>query len=309
MSARPDFLRAELAELDRLLGELNGDDELTKLGLEARRVEVAAELGDTRADRRIARAALMFDGAPVHASRGIDAEFAGEALERFQKLVAKASAARSGRTLGTRGPIPQSEQAKLLVTGTAPGSFGFVLEEPDGEMFEPTSLGETIADTIALIESTKDDDAFGDVVAETDPEVIAALSKFLELLATNGATMRLRTESAETVLRDADEVRAATGRTSNVRAEADQPIRGTLEGVLPHARRFEFRREGDGEVLIGHIARDLAEPEKLKQFLDLTCVAHMRVVTFQRPGKEHRRYVLQRVEAPKTAPKGKQRRS
>jgi hypothetical protein len=86
--------------------------------------------------------------------------------------------------------------------------------------------------------------------------------------------------------------RAAHERTSTVRHEADLPVEGILEGLLPTSRRFEFRRGDTGEVLGGRLSREWHEPQALKPFLSQRCLAHLRVITFQRPGQEHRRYEL-----------------
>ena len=40
--------------------------------------------------------------------------------------------------------------------------------------------------------------------------------------------------------------------------------------------------------------------EALKRYLDTRCVAHVRVITFQRPGREHRRFELRNVVAERT---------
>jgi hypothetical protein len=301
LSRTTDFLRAELAALDRLIAESTGDDDLALIGFEARRDDVANELASAESrDRRIGRAALTFNGDPVVGTRGIDADFAGEALERFQKLVAKKAAVRAGATLGTRGPIPHAEQSRLLVTGTALGSFGFVLEESAPSLIAPSLLAEALDDSVRLLEAAKDDDAFGDLVAENDPEVVSALAKFVELLSTSGATVSVRTSRATAIMKQREEVLAAAGRASTVRDEADLPIDGVLEGLLPTGRRFEFRRADTNELIVGKLASDVADVDALKRYLDTRCVAHVRVITFQRPGREHRRFELRNVVAERT---------
>jgi hypothetical protein len=298
VSTRRDlgFLLVDRAELQRLIQDCGPEDELMEIGLRGRLRKVEAEIEVVSRAPTAARVALTFDGGPVRAGKGIEADFAGEALGRFQKAIAKTAAAREGRTLGARGPTPRAEQSRLLVTGTVHGSFGFVLEEPETT---PSSmaLAETLEETMRLLEATKDDEAFGDIVGDTDPEVIAALSKFLTLLASRDATLRLRGDGGEVVMRDPEEVAAAASRTSTVRIEADQETHGVLEGLLPTSRRFEFRPEGEeAELIVGRIAPSVSNPEDFKRFVDQRCVAHFRVVTFQRPGKGQRRFLLRAVE-------------
>ncbi len=297
MSAQSDvaYLRAELAELERLIAACTPEEELTLLGFQARRDEVELELRE--AERRktsVAQASLTFKGVPVFGSKGIDAEFAGGALDLFQKLVAKTSASLAGRTLGTRGPIPKVDQARLLVTGTALGSFGFVLEEAATSLFGPTPLAQALDETVQLVEAARDDELFGDAVADADPQVIEALAKFIGHVASHQATLRIHTETRDTAMLDPEEIAAAAGRTSTVRDEADTPITGVLEGLLPNTRRFEFRDES-GTLIVGRISNDVLETESFKVYLDKRCVAHMRIITFQRPGRELRHYELRNV--------------
>lgn len=299
-----EYLQAELAQIDRLIAGCEPDEELTRIGFEARRADALRELSELSTRQgRIARGALVFRGAPVLGARGVEADFGGQALELFQKLVSKAAAARMGHPLGTRGPIPSEQSARLFVTGTAPGSFGFILEEAaDVPLLGATPLAEALDDTGRLLAAARDDELFADSVAQTDPEVIRALSSFLEVVSKRGATLRVRAGDMEVALDDDHGVRAAYERTATARQEADVPVEGTLEGLLPNARRFELRRSDTRELISGRLSRDLRDTDALKAYLDRACTAHLRVITFQRPGKEHRQYELRSIRPAERPP-------
>jgi hypothetical protein len=84
------------------------------------------------------------------------------------------------------------------------------------------------------------------------------------------------------------------------REETDLHIDCTLEGLLPHSRRFELRRTDTDELVGGCLSRELPDPEALKPFVFQRCVAYLCVVTFQRPGKELRRYELRALTSEET---------
>ncbi len=176
------------------------------------------------------------------------------------------------------------------------GSFGFVLEElSDVPLLGPTPLAEAVEETGRLVDAATDDDKFGNVVEETDGRVLAALSGFLKIINERKATLRIRVGDLEIALDDPDQLEAAYERTATLREENDQPIRGTLKGVLPETRRFEFRRADTGAIITGRISKQYRDPERLKhEWMDKECTALMRVVTFHRPsGQDSSRYELQ----------------
>lgn len=296
-----DYLLAELAELARLIADCDPEEDLTRLGFEARRAEVESELRKlTMLHGRIARASLVFRGMPVLGMRGIEASFGGQALESFQKLIAKASAARGGQSLGTRGPTRNEQSSRLFVTGTLQGSFGFTLEEAaETPLVAATPLAETLDETGQLLLAVQDDEQFADVASQTDPEVIQALSKFLNVIAEHGATLRIRAGEVDVGLESEEMLRAAVVRTESERDEVDTSIEGELQGLLPNGRRFELKRTDTGELVTGRLSKELREPDSVKPFMFKRCVAHLRVITFQRPGKEQRRYELVSITPPR----------
>jgi hypothetical protein len=298
------FLLAELGELDRLIAEADPSSVLTRASFEARRDEVHAELAELEAQRkrgRHGRVALMFKGNPVFGRKGVLASFAGPALAAYQALVERAAAARRG-ALGERGPVPEVVFNQLMITGTAPGSFGFILEESAPEaplLIGSSDLAAAIETTGKMIRASTDDDTFAEMVEEQgDARVIDALSDFLRIVRDNGATLELRADDLQVELSDPDEIAQAAERTETARTEDDQPIPGILRGILPETRRFELLRSDTGEIITGRIWRELADPDELKhRYEDQEVVAHMRVVTFSRRGKERHKYELRRLTA------------
>ena len=113
------YLRAELAELDKLLSMTAESAVIDRMSLEYRRSQVEAELeANPPPPRWPATAHLAFNGKPVVDRQGVYADFAGAAVDAFAKAVASLAASRQA-VLGGRGVIPNRENYRLLVTGTS----------------------------------------------------------------------------------------------------------------------------------------------------------------------------------------------
>src|SRR6516165_2720006 len=120
-----DFAHADIAAVSSLLGQLSEEDVMVRFGLEARLQELRKTLADLEAvkDEPTASAALFFGGQPVIGSKGIESEFAGAAVTKFQDLVAKVLAQQAGG-LGLRGIVPNKGASTLHITNIVRGSFG-----------------------------------------------------------------------------------------------------------------------------------------------------------------------------------------
>lgn len=303
------YLRAQRATVERLLTRLDDDDDLERIGLEARLREleqgIAAleELGVAlELERQIqqrASATLLFGGEPVVETRAIEASFGADALRAFQKLVSTTAATRGGRRLGARGRIPDEQGSRLFITGTVQGSFGFELEEVVNESSgRPGLLRESVDEVGRLLEATRaGDKEFEEAVSESNPRVLSALAEFLGTLDAAGATLRLAAGERECNLDTRESAHAAAERARRARmTEAEQDVIGVLLGVLPVARRFELQVEDSGEVINGRLTDEIDDAEALTLLVKARCVARVWVVTLVRAGKEQRTYYLSGIE-------------
>jgi hypothetical protein len=296
---RRSYLQSDLAAASALLSSLPTDDThlLDRIGLESRVRDAQNELVRLESKTgHTGEAILFFYGAPVVEEHGIDARFSAEALKAYQDLISKQVAALLG-PVGRSGPIRAEKESHLHITNVVHGSFGFELEEvPASELlFEPTPLAQAIEGVTTLIQAVKEsDEAFADVVAETDGRVYDSLREFLSTINKAGAEFRIVSETGEVAF-DADSLETATERASAQRTEIeDQPIQGTFLGVLLDSRRFEHKVVETGEVLRGRVA-DSVDVRDLLRWTDKPCVAHMQVINLARGSRELRRYILLRL--------------
>lgn len=305
MSAAQHFahLRLQRAIVVDQLGRLTPEQRLMRVNLEGRLSQIdevlaAAVLEDPILQR--ARVALTFGGKPVVEAGAIEAKFGADALQAFQRLVSMVAATREGRTLAPRGPIPDEDDYRLFITATFPGSFGFELEEVASSSPPAGVLRDALDEATRVLEATQaDDEAYTVAVAESNPRVIAALADFLGLLESRQATLRVEAETRECRFETAEVVAAAAERARRTDIqEVQETVRGVLSGVTGRGRRFEFQVAKSDEIINGRISYNITDPSSLKPYLWTECVAHMKVVTVERAGKQQRAHYLTAVELP-----------
>ncbi len=264
-----DFVHADMAALSGLLAQLGDEDVMARLGLEARLEELQqtiAQLDPTK-DELTASAALFFGGRPVIGARGIESEFAGAAVTKFQDIVAKVLAHETGG-LGQRGIVPNKGASTLHITNIVRGSFGFLMEEvrPQQQMME-TPLKAAVDEATKLLDAfgESDEEQFRSAVETIDQRVLGTAREFFDLMRQSGATLRLvagetdRSFGAEAV------ARAAERATSTTVEDTDETLQGQLAGVLPDAHQFEFRAGPDRGTIRGKVDRALTT-DQLTQF-------------------------------------------
>jgi hypothetical protein len=300
---RASILHAEANTLRELLAE-EPEATLDRLSLEVRLQEVEAELrtlesGGRRGYR--ARAALVFDGEPVFGSRAIDAEFAGEMLLAAQRMVTAMNAQRTRGKLARKGKIPDSQRARLVVSGTLHGSFGFYLEELQAGIFE-TPGSAALSRVLNLLSAAREtNETFASAVAETDPRVLRVVRAFLKRASSAGATFRINTDEGSVAFNPED-IEAATARAWSTRiVEIQRKWTGVLTGVFAEARRFEFKPDDrdqiEGEKIEGPISDDL-DPHYLSRLLLQRCFVHVEETqTTPTGGGLLRRYMLWAAES------------
>lgn len=256
-----DFATADIAAVNGLLAQLGDEDVMTRFGLEARLEELRHELAalDDAADEPTASAALFFGGQPVVGARGIESEFGGAAVTKFQDLVAKVLAHETGG-LGQRGVVPNRGASTLHITNIVRGSFGFLLEEvqPQHQMVD-TSLKAAVEEATRLLDAfgEPDEEAFRTAVEEIDERVLGTAREFFGLMRQRGATLRVVAGDRDNSFGAEAVARAADRATSTVVQDSEEIIVGQLAGILPDAHQFEFRAGADLGTLRGKVDRAL----------------------------------------------------
>lgn len=238
-----DALAADLSAVETLLAiHTEDDDPIGYLQFELRKQELQEKLQllDGRMDRH-AELGVFFGGGPVQGSRGINADFAGKALEELQAMITKRYSEQEG-VLKHNGRLPLTSQSKMLVTSLVRGSVGFVLEE-SGETAQMVdtplrAVVEEVADILSRV-GAADEAIFDEAAAALDQRVLGSLKDFFKLLDEQHATLRIVNGNRDFLL-DRQTVSLARTRVQAIQIEEKgEELVGTLF-VLPTGRRFEF---------------------------------------------------------------------
>lgn len=244
-----DALAADLSAVNSFLtSHTEDEDPIGHYQFAAKKTTIESklrELGD-RFDGR-AEIGLFFGGGPVQGSRGINADFAGRALDEIQTLISKRYTEAAG-ALKQSGKLPFATRSKMLVTNVVRGSVGFVLEEAsDTAEIVETPLKHIVDEVSDLLSrlGAADEAIFDEAAASLDQRVLVSLRDFFVLLDDQKATLRV-VNGARDFLLDRSTVSLARARVQEIQIEeAGQELVGTLF-VLPASKRFDFQTMMDG---------------------------------------------------------------
>jgi hypothetical protein len=263
VSFERDILESDLAAVEGLLKRVGARDRLARLTLSKRKSSIEAELhklADTR--HTTASVLLSFEGGPVRGSYGIDADFAGRALQDYQELLAKQAAAHDNGGLARKGPVPDRQMSRLNITNVVHGSFGFLLEEDGAD--QPQMIDSALLISVKKITdllkafSDLDQHTFEQALSEIDPRVFVSLKNFIEDLYRGGATLKLIEDDRQVVF---DSLAVATARERIIATEVSDSeviLNGELLGVVPIQRRFDFRVHPSQEDIKGKVGEQFS---------------------------------------------------
>jgi hypothetical protein len=301
-----DFAYADIAAVSSLLDQLGDEDVMARFGLEARLQELQtamAQLSEAP-EESTASAALFFGGRPVLGSRGIESEFGGAAITKFQDLVAKVLAHETGG-LGMRGVVPNKGASTLHITNIVRGSFGFLLEEvqPQQQLMD-TTLKTAVDEATRLLDAfgEPDEEQFRSAVETIDQRVLGTAREFFDLMRQSGATLRLVAGETDRSFGADAVARAAERATSTTVEDVQETIRGQLAGILPDAHQFEFRAGAERGSIRGRVDRAFAADELTRfnrEWVNVDASARMHVKRVLRNGAVVREgFTLLRLTAP-----------
>lgn len=258
-------LRTQASELEALVADADRDQSIvSKMNFTSRLRSVQNEIKELEGqDSRVGEIALLFNGSPVHGRRAIDASFAASALSLFQGIVERLFSASIKGQLSARGKIKGSELAGLDIVGLATGSFGFVLEEKQSAQYNvvKTAVREAIDDAVKLLNefSQDNDDEFLVEIDDMNPRVFQAVAKFFSHLKKNGAVLKAELPDARLEVNHTG-VERAVQRIESSQFKIDEvEWIGTLVGLSPIKRTFDFRERGSDSIVSGKFGLQVSQ--------------------------------------------------
>ncbi len=249
------FLLSDRAELDRLIAMTPESAIIDRMSLESRKQQVVEEIeAFPLPSRWPTEARLVFSGKPIVGRVGIDAAFGIKVLKAFSDAVATVGADQKTR-LAERGPIPNREDFRLMITGTTRGSFGFELQEAleRGGLASDSSPVEMALEKVRSILKSSiagDDDSLASATAEVHPRAVDSLRTFVKTMVDNEATCALSFNGEVFRYSDVAEVRRSYTNLDpkNIR-EWDEEFVGSFAGYLPNSKRTEFLDHGTRSLI------------------------------------------------------------
>lgn len=258
-------LQRQQHELEALARDAEADGDvvgklsfLSRLGLVTEELEKLA-----RRDAKVAEVALLFEGAPVDGSRTIDATFAAQAIGYFQAIVTRLFASNLKGDLAQRGKIKGANLAALNIRGVATGSFGFILEEKEVRQSSAvkTPIREAIEEATGLFDefTQENEDDFLVDVDSINPRVFNSLAKFFRHLEKNDASLKANLPDRQFTF-DRAGIERAYRRIMATHVKIE-PVSwtGTLVGLSPIKRTFDFKREGSEEIISGKFSHQVSQ--------------------------------------------------
>lgn len=294
------FLESEIAALKELISQTPEEDVIDRKSLEARKKKVETELSTLQVPYyKAAHGQLIFRGKPTIKSQGVYADFAASALDRYAKMITALGSSRTTE-LGSRGPIPKSEDFQLMITGTVLGSFGFEIEEAPKQAtisseLSPVKAAMEKANLVMGLPAGSSDDDIANAIADMSARAIEAIRAFLEVMTDYEAVFAIELDDNKSLrFNNVEEIKRTKERLKpeNIR-ETDMAVVGEFRGALPDHRSFEFWIEDRNEMIFGKVGPEIEDVAEINRILykPARIQIHTRQVGTSRP-----RYTLNTYE-------------
>lgn len=266
------YILSERSQLLSMIEQMPEDDVISRMSLEYRLNQLNEEIEHSNINNYSpAKATLTFRGDPVIGTYGISSNFGSKIVRAFNGAITTIAKAIS--------PVAENFKIEpLIITGTAKGSFGFVLEEASKlqqlDFDEESIISKSLIKAYRILNSAilSDDDELSDEIDDIDEASIRKLRGFIELLLKEKATFTLNSSDFSLVIRNPQQLESINQRLSidNIKEEI-KDINVIFEGVLPNKRQCEFKiiSNSDEETFIevAKISQHINHPEVINKLL------------------------------------------
>ena len=246
------FLLSQRAAVSELIERAPEGSVITRSGLERRLSEIDTQLEPYEGvSPHVMRARLMFRGGPVVGDYGIWADFCGDAVSQFARALSFVGASQ-GNPLSSTGPVPRSDDFKILITGVVHGSFGFDIREASDQSImygESTVVEVAVEKTKRILQaSVGSDEQLAEAVESSDIRALRAIQTFLKTVSDANAVCGLSFDGEEFEFHDPAQVKRSHDRLgSEYIKESEVSLSGQFLGLFPVNPRVQFKITG-GDV-------------------------------------------------------------
>ena len=290
------FALSEREQISNLLKNMPTSHSISRKSLEDRleKVERLISQADVR-EHEPTHAVLTFRGPTVVGTHGISAVFGTQAISCFNDAIAYLATSFNG-PLPASGKIPNIENNHLMITASARGSFGFVLEEfrPDAplEFDEETPVAKAINKARKIFQASldNDDEELSDAIENLDSRALDKIRAFIHYLHENKTVFTLKSQGFSIVFREPKQLEAVYQHLSNDNIQQEKIIENVIFlGTLPNKRQCEFIVLGNTDIRTASIDKAVDDPDIINKHLGSVATATFLKKTV---GKGKPRYTL-----------------
>lgn len=242
---------------------------LEKMSLNSRLEEVENKLKRVNKDflHSPSKLKITFRGAPVLGTTGISSYFGTTAIKALTDAInCILKSLNSGK----------NENANLMITDIAKGSFGFVLEDIGNQSFsllpeddKTTNIAINKFQEILSFASEPDSNELIENIIELDLNSINKIKDFVEILDKNKAVCAINFNEHSFSFKNNNQVKTALSHLDIAKkSDIDEILNVMFLGVLPNKRKCEFRLVGDDNVYVASIDKKIKDPELINRHLN-----------------------------------------
>ncbi|EKN3983706.1 hypothetical protein ACS90Y_000581 [Yersinia enterocolitica] len=298
---RSDYLFAlsEREQITNLLKKTSPTSLISRISLESRLKKIDDQLANV--EPRVfspTKATITFKGPTVIGTHGISASFGSKAIGIFNDAVSYVASAFLG-SLPSSGKVPKAQDNGLMITASARGSFGFVLEEfcPDSPLGfdEETLVSKALNRTQSILQASinGDDDLLTESIEDLDSRAIDKIRSFIHYLNENKTIFTLKHNDSILILKSTLQLEKILEKL-NAKNIHEEKIEKTVIflGTLPNKRQCEFVIIGDTAILTAKIDNSVIEPDIINKHLGVPVKALFTKLTI---GAGKPRYILTKI--------------
>ncbi|HAT1525150.1 TPA: hypothetical protein I8W52_000261 [Morganella morganii] len=264
------YVLSERSQIISMLESMGEDDVISRMSLEYRLSQIDEEIKNSNINiHSPAKAVITFKGDPVLGTVGISAAFGAKILKAFNSAIMHVSTSLMS-VFGAQKIEP------MIITGTAKGSFGFVLEEPsrsgvldfDEKSITANSLEKTYKILRAAIDN--DDESLAEQLEDIDEVSIRKLREFIDILVKEKTIFTIKNSDFSLAVRSPQQLDSISYKLSvdNIKEEIET-LTVIFTGVLPNRRRCEFKFvNNDTSVEVAAISQHIEYPEVINTLVD-----------------------------------------
>ncbi|MEQ5572513.1 hypothetical protein ABN306_06765 [Providencia huaxiensis] len=269
------YVLSERSQVMSMLKSIDEKNVISRMSLEYRLSQLDDEIKNANINMHSpAKAVITFKGDPVLGTVGISSAFGAKILKAFNSAITQVSTSLMPSTA-----VQKIEP--MIITGTAKGSFGFVLEEPSREGildFDEKSITScSLEKTYKILSSAinGDDELLANELVAIDEKSIKKIREFIDILVKEKTIFTIKNSDFSLVVRNPQQLETISYKLSvdNIKEEI-KTLAIMFTGVLPNKRRCEFKLINDEtDVEVATISSHIKSPEVINTLIGKTVQA------------------------------------